>query len=500
MEDIKKIIIRFLLLVVLLIAMNYIYQAFFFEKDIQRYSDIINLVRKVPSDADIVYIGESSNITFRKDDLDKRPISALIADYYPNLKIYDITKPASHAGIYKVLLENLPKNSRISTVIVTLNLRSFNAQWIHSKLETALQKSIILIKPAPPLFNRFLLSFKAYDIKSEKERDKEVKQEWEKDTFQDIPFDFPFKNVKEWDQYMANKGVHNPDGSKNKELTELACHYIKGYAFQIDTLNNPRINDFNEIIQLAKKRGWNLVFNLMAENTERAQELVGDSLIYFIEENRRLLVGYFTRRGVTVVDNLDNVENDQFVDQNWTTEHYAEKGRKLIAKNVADSLKKYYPDQYVYVDYLNSIQTKFYNDCDHNIIWGQMQTITDELAFSGNNSSKTGNGNDYSITLEYPLKIIPDSLKNEIKIQLKVYRSSPNDNGKLVIQAEGDSIKYYWNGFELKDQVKKIKSWEDYTYTFKISEDIKNADLIKIYVYNPSAGLIYIDDFRIEFH
>ena len=218
-----------------------------------------------------------------------------------------------------------------------------------------------------------------------------------------------------------------------------------------------------------------------------------------MQENRKLLINYFTRKGVTVVDNMDDIENDLFVDQDWTTEHYAEKGRKTIAGNVADSLQKYYPGHYVGIDYKNFVQTAFFNDCDQRIIWGQMQTITDEEAYSGKNSSRTGNGNDYSITFEYPLKIIPDSLKSKINISLKVYRNSLNDNGKLVIQAQGEHMEYYWNGFELKEQVRKANSWEDYHLTFDIPDNIKQADLIKIYVYNPSIETVFVDDFRIEF-
>ena len=98
----------------------------FFEKDIQKHSDIINLLRKVVNDKDeIVYVAESSNIAYREDDNDKRSISDFIADYYPSIKFGNITKEASHAGIYYELLRNIPENSSVKTVIVTLNLRSF---------------------------------------------------------------------------------------------------------------------------------------------------------------------------------------------------------------------------------------------------------------------------------------------------------------------------------------------------------------------------------------
>jgi hypothetical protein len=53
-----------------------------------------------------------------------------------------------------------------------------------------------------------------------------------------------------------------------------------------------------------------------------------------------------------VVDNLEAVDDEQFIDQNWTTEHYAEKGRRIIAANVAKALKSWYPTQFVDVAFI----------------------------------------------------------------------------------------------------------------------------------------------------
>lgn len=341
----KYIAVRMALLVILLLLMNILYTQLFFEKDLQKYSPLIDLVRTLPPDADIIYLGESSNNTPREDDHDRRKISDFIADYYPGLGVYDLTKPAGHAGVFKVLLEHIPKESKIETVVVTLNLRSFNAQWIHSTLETSLQKSLVLLKPYPPLVNRFLLSFKAYDIKTDEEREREFKKQWVHDQLH-FPYDFPFKDVRQWDRWMSNNGFRDGSGEQDRALTELACHYIKAYGFQIDTLSNPRIRDFDEIVELARRRGWNLVFNLMAENSEKADQLVGDDLIFLMEQNRELLKDYYGVKGVVVVDNLSSVEDEQFIDQTWTTEHYAEKGRKTIARNVAGTLRTWYGEEY----------------------------------------------------------------------------------------------------------------------------------------------------------
>lgn len=84
----------------------------------------------------------------------------------------------------------------------------------------------------------------------------------------------------------------------------------------------------------------------MAENTQKAEQLVGEDLIYLMNENRKLLKDYYGSKGVLVVDNLDCVDDEQYIDRNWTTEHYAEKGRKTIARRVAGELRAWYGDQY----------------------------------------------------------------------------------------------------------------------------------------------------------
>ena len=494
----KKIALRLITLLTVLLALNLIYKRLFYERDLQEHSDIINLVRAVPDHADIVYLGESSNVTYRGDDMEKRSISSFIADYYPDLGVYDITKPAGHAGTFKVLLENIPDESTLETVIVTLNLRSFNAQWIYSNLESSLQKSLVLIKNSPPLFNRFLLSFKAYDIKTEEERVAQFKKKWEEDVFH-FPYDFPHRDVIQWDLSMAYQGVNDELGNIDYKQTELACHYIKAYGFQIDTLGNPRIDDLNEIVNLARKRGWNLAFNLLAENSEKAENLVGKDLLFLLNENTRILKEYFQSRGVQVIDNLHEVEDEQFIDQNWTTEHYAEKGRRTIAKNVASAIRIWHSHAYQEVEYISTYDTEFFNNCDMDQPWGQMQTVTDEQAFSGTKSSGTGAGYPYSITFEYPLKAIPDSLKNILTIRFKLYQEVIGSAAKLVVEARGLDFKPYYNDMDLKNQKREAEAWVDYQYSIPVPDSIKNAYQLKIYVYNPSQERIYIDDFGVNF-
>ncbi|MBI9066760.1 MAG: hypothetical protein JEZ09_05665 [Salinivirgaceae bacterium] len=500
MNPITKVFLKLILFCVLVISTGIIYKLWFFEDDLQKHSNIINLVRAVQDSSDIIYIGESSNFSFRSDDNDKRPISEFIAEYYPEKKLGTISKGALHSGIYKELLKQIPLTSNVKTVIVTLNLRSFNANWIYSDLETPLQKSIVLLKSRPAFFNRFVLAFKGYDIKDNKERERQFKRKWKNDPLI-LPDHLHYQNVIEWDNAMAQAGVVNENGIMDYNATELACHYIKTYAFQIDTTTNQRILDFDEIVELSKERNWNLVFNLLAENLEKAQNLVGSELVDIIKQNKKLLVDKYSSKGVIVVDNLNNIRNELFIDQDWTTEHYNEEGRKKIAKNVADSIMKFYPKQYVKVEYEKlKLKTHFFHDCEISENWGQMNTISSEKSFSGNHSSKTGMGNDFSLTLEHSVKSIPDSLFNTISVKAYIYQKAKNEEAKLVCEVKGEFIDNYWGGVFIKDLCSLENEWKKIEYNFKIPRDKKNADLIKIYIYNPTKKEIYVDDLRIDFN
>lgn len=333
----KEISYKIIALLICLSGTGVIYQAFFYKSDLSKHSDLIELLNNIPENTQILYVAESSNTAMHKDDKEKKTISEFIDKGVPHKIVNHLTKPAGHAGIFKYLLKQIPKNSNIETIVLTLNLRSFNAQWIHSSLEPSLQKSLVFLKYNPPIFARFMLSFKGFLNKTEKEQNRAFKDKWNTDEFH-FPYQFPHKNVIEWDHWMAVNGFIDKKGDKNKNLTELACHYIKGYGFQIDTLSNPRIQDFNEIISIAKDRKWKLVFNLLAENTKKAEDLVGKDLTFLMNQNRVLLKKYFSRQGIKVIDNMASVKDEYFIDQHWTTEHYTEEGRQIIANSVIEYL------------------------------------------------------------------------------------------------------------------------------------------------------------------
>jgi hypothetical protein len=339
-----KLIFKFLALTVVFVLLNLIYAHTLFKDDLKdKYPESL-LIKDTQNSTDIYYFGESSNVTYAPRDSIYTSISDLTGLFFPPLKITTINKYATHGGIYKFWLKEITGSNKLpKAIVITLNLRSFDAAWIYSKLETPLREGLVLRGPCPPLLNRFLLSLQAFDNKSEQQREKEMLNDWKTKELL-FPFDFKYRTVADWDFAMSQGSYVKPDGSWDADKIALACHYIKGYAFNLDE-NNPRIIDFDEIAAWGRKNNIHLYLNLMAENIQYADSLVGKELVFLMKQNRDFLVKRY--QGIcTVVDNLEAVRGKYFIDQNWTTEHYFLEGRMIVARNLADSLKNQFYKAY----------------------------------------------------------------------------------------------------------------------------------------------------------
>jgi len=331
----KPLLYKIFLFTLVLAGVNVVYRFTLFPKDLKEIAPCAWQCRNLPEGTDLVYFGESSNFTVDPEDSVQLYISELVSYYAPQYKLITIDTPAVHAGIYKIWLrqmKNYPKG-----IIVTMNLRSFDGQWIHSKLETPLIRSARIAKGEPLLWNRFLLSLKNFEDKTVAERDSILQKEWKKVKLE-FPYEFKHKTVKEWDNVMANGGWLKEDGSWDMDKIQLAAHFIKCYAFNINE-KNPRVKDFDEIVRWGKKNNVKVYLNLLAENILLADSLVGKDLVFLMKNNRDYLVNRYSKMGAVVIDNIEAAGIDDFLDKNWPTEHYNSKARKAIAKNIVSQLK-----------------------------------------------------------------------------------------------------------------------------------------------------------------
>ena len=470
----KKFLIRILMAAALLFVLNWIYTKWFFKKDVAEHSDILELAWQVAEDScRIVYLGESSNNTCGVEEPGRKKISEYLAEYFPNVKTGDMTKEASHAQTYYYLLKNIPKTSTVETVVVTMNLRSFDARWIYSNLETPLRKQLVLMEDYPPFMNRFLLALKAYPIRSEEELDSLTRQHWREDPLV-FPYEFEWDNVYDWDSATAWRGLHNYEGEYDPKWTELACHYIKSYGFQIRD-DNPRLKDFDDIVALSRKRGWHLVFNLMAENVDKVNSYVGKDLMFLMKQNHDYLMNrYGNLEGVTVVDNLNLVRDVNFIDQDWTTEHYYEEGRRIIAANVAEAIKAFYPEDY-----------------------RKQPLCFDEGHYYFGDEERSLN----AVTPFGPaLDLSTDSLHSDwerVNVAFMMNQADTLHSTNLVVQRYdregGVETEYY------SPQIVKVGQWDFTTYDLPVDSVMRAAQQVKIFVYNPAESAVRLKCMDISF-
>lgn len=471
---------------------NIVHTLLFLESDLRHYAPLALKINRMELNPDVLYIGESSNTTYRGDDADKSSIAMFIGQHLKGVKVSEITQPAGHAGTFKSVLNYAVPRLNPKIVVVTLNLRSFDAAWMNSRLEPSLSESLVLMRDYPPIVNRTMLSFKDFFTQTHDESDDLLLDMWSQ-PIESLPKSFPYSSVLDWE----NGIITDSASFQNEDDRALALHYIKAYAFTIDTLTHQRIADLDDIVEQAKKWGIKLCFNLMAENCEMAEELVGKELIELMDQNRRVLLDRYRRKGVLMIDNFAIVPDSNFVDRNWTTEHYSEHGRRVIAQSVAKGLADKF--EFVFSDVNpvhDSSQTRFTNDCEGLTVWGGGDSISDEESFSGLYCSKTGGEIPYGLTFEFPLNLLPKNHLDSVHYSFVFKGENPELSG-AVLQTSGDNPFFMMLPFY--DGEFTTNEWHNARVSFPINDQIRMSKTIKLFIFTKAASTLYADDFSVEF-
>lgn len=483
---IKKIIPRLLVLLLILVLLNQVYTRYIYPYDLKKI-DLADSLARVKDTCQILYLGESSNFSFSWTDRDRRRISDFVADYYPSLCLGTLNKGALHAGVYLRLLEQIPADSKLETVIVTLNLRSFGPDWIHSKLESILQRDMLLLSPGPNLWNRFRMGLKAYYNPGETKR--KALQQWH---YAEDPLgpDCPYPTAQAWmDAIEENKAQ---TFLTNEDDRNLALNFIRLFAFSIDTSSNPRIHDFDRIALLARQRGWHLVFNLLSENVEKARQLTGPALPNLMQRNRDILVERYSKMGVVVVDNLATVDSAFFIDIDWPTEHYTEPGRKAVARKVALALRAFYPAAF------NDVKkrTLFFNDFERLAVGFTTFGTYQGKARSGNHSFALHSEQFYSPA--FYLTTENTDLRGPFILEASTwYLGNPLPKElKLVVSLANQGQSKIYRVFYAEDTTDA--TWKALHGKIFFDKGLQEGDLLTVYAWHSDKDTVFVDDFMVK--
>jgi hypothetical protein len=334
MRILKLILPRLLFVVLLFLLCNFFYARYFWPDELKKHAPLVMQVRNLSDSADVLYFGESSNTSFNPfTDTLTQSMSQFLQGYLPDRRVRDITHSGYHSGMFLALMELIPEKSPVRSVVVTMNLRNCGPAAIHTTLEPYMQKQKVYYSNRMPLLSRLFLSMKYYDNRDSMERERLKFRAWRTENIQYSGVKHSYRNARDW--YDAVK--YSDEAGLNRRKRILADDYIKAFAFVLDE-NNPRMADFDAMVKLAANRGWKLVFNLVPENMEYADSLLGEAMTAQIRYNRDFLVQRYHGRGAVVVDNLEVARGTEFTDQFWTTEHVNGRVRQACARNLAKAI------------------------------------------------------------------------------------------------------------------------------------------------------------------
>ncbi|HBX53462.1 MAG: hypothetical protein A2275_01940 [Bacteroidetes bacterium RIFOXYA12_FULL_35_11] len=347
----RYIIIRILVLAGVLLTLNYLYKYTLWPSDVHQHADLIDSISKYQMQSDVLFISSSSNYFYNKTDSNKITISTWLHKFYPSLRINAIHKGYLHAGVTESIMNYIDKDSPVKTIIVELNIRSLGSFWINSETEAAYSvQKLMMNKQIPLIFRRFLLSLGYYDARTKEEREKIYLNEWKTDS---IYFNgkYPAKTVLDWEISLVNNlKIFTVEGTIEKDKTYFACNLVKMFALQIDTATNVRIKNLDEIVRIAQKRNWNLVFVILPEDFDKVAKMVGEELAMLLDQTADILKKRYQKDGVIVVDNMKLLSSNYFY-ETYPTEHYVSSGKAYVAENIANALKPLYPDKFNPVTY-----------------------------------------------------------------------------------------------------------------------------------------------------
>ena len=333
-QILKTIALKFMLLAAVLAVLDVVYRYTFYPRDLREGCTLMERsLKPVAEEADIAYLGESSNHSVAEDEDDKRFISDMLQDLLPNHRVCNMDKDACHAGVYYDILRNVPSDNQLRVAVVTVNLRSFSAEWLYSSLEVPLQKEQVYMRHAPALYKRMLLAFKGYAHWSETERESKVRRALRHQEFDRVE-GVPYLTAAEWDKALYDSLTA---AGADEVTVSMATHYVKAFACRIDD-DNPRIRDLDRIVRLCRKRGWMPVFLILPDNEEQMAEMVGPGLVDIIRRNGNYIEQRYRQQGVLVVNCQGMVADADFRDRDFPTEHYRQAGRQAIAYAIFNTL------------------------------------------------------------------------------------------------------------------------------------------------------------------
>jgi hypothetical protein len=290
----------------------------------RRHMQSVRDIEAVPADGskEGLFLGDSVNFSYAKDDTDKRRMSAMLSERLPALHVVAVDHKAYHLGVFDAVVRNLVRRGRSpQLVLVPVNLRAFSSHWIHSpgwQFEN-LQRYLVWDSAGYRLVFRPLQSFRAF-------RDSYESQE----SFRSRPLRQGTSAPNTIGRILAMQEAQRTDTAAMRAAVDLY------FMETIDERLRP-MQDMLNLARRAREAGIRVLFYIGPVDGETCDRYTDGRFSQQTDRNAEKIVAALQAEGAAVVDLHRLLPASAFAYRSpYPDEHLNQAGRKAVAEALAD--------------------------------------------------------------------------------------------------------------------------------------------------------------------
>ena len=134
--------------------------------------------------------------------------------------------------------------------------------------------------------------------------------------------------------------------------------------------------------------------------------------------------------------------------------------------------------------------------------WSNEKTViamTQPAAHSGKYACITNDTIEYSYTYQELFKNIISGMPKKVDVKGWIYTTVAKPQISIVLSISEKATTYDWKVFPLADSLTETGKWVKFNTEFYLDKPLNPEQEIKLYAWNQSKKLIYIDDLKLRF-
>ncbi len=141
----------------------------------------------------------------------------------------------------------------------------------------------------------------------------------------------------------------------------------------------------------------------------------------------------------------------------------------------------------------------YFQDFDNLRFWARDEwNLTNEMAHSGDFSAKTDSNAEYSQTFQMEYSYAKSKGYKAVQVTAWLYVTNMNAKAGLVASVESASGSAAYESADIINFITAPNQWEKISVFLKLPESAPDGSNIKVYLWSPNKGKIFMDDVTVK--